>query len=63
MDLQFGGLVGLFILVIDVWAILKVLSSSAPTPQKLLWVLLIALLPVVGLVLWALLGPDRPAIA
>ncbi len=63
MDLQFGGLLGLLVLALDIWAIVKVLGSAAPTGQKVLWVLLILLLPVVGLVLWALLGPNRPVAA
>lgn len=51
------GLVGLLIFVFDVVAILKVVGSSAPTGTKVVWVLVILLLPVVGLLLWWFMGP------
>nr|MBO2511344.1 hypothetical protein [Gammaproteobacteria bacterium] len=56
--LDFGGsLVGLIILALDIWAILHVLKSSSETGIKVLWILLIVLLPLLGLVLWAVTGP------
>ncbi len=51
------GLLGLVILILDIWAIIKVLGSSATTGMKLVWVLVIIFLPVIGLILWFLLGP------
>jgi len=57
MGIEVGGLLGLIILILDVYAIVKVIGSSASTGSKVLWVVLILLLPVVGLILWALLGP------
>ena len=54
---SFGGLFGLIILVLDIWAILNVLKSSIDTAMKILWVLLIVLLPVLGLIIWAVAGP------
>lgn len=57
MNVEVGGLLGLIILVLDVYAIIKVVGSSASTGTKVLWVVLILLLPVLGLILWALLGP------
>lgn len=57
MGIEVGGLFGLIILIIDVWAIIKVIQSPAGTGSKVLWVVLILVLPVVGLLLWFLLGP------
>jgi hypothetical protein len=57
MNVEVGGLLGLIILILDVYAIIKVVGSSASTGTKVLWVVLILLLPVLGLILWALLGP------
>ncbi len=57
MGSSFNGLVGLIILALDIWAIINVLKSGAETGKKILWVLLIVLLPVVGLIIWAILGP------
>jgi hypothetical protein len=57
MGIEVGGLLGLIILVLDVWAIIKVVQSGATTGGKVLWVVLILLLPVLGLLLWFLAGP------
>jgi hypothetical protein len=53
-----SGIFGLIILALDIWAIIKVLGSSASGGKKLLWILLIVLLPVIGLIIWALAGPS-----
>jgi len=34
-----------------------VLKSGATTGMKIVWVLLIILLPVLGLIIWAIAGP------
>ncbi|MNI86475.1 hypothetical protein D3C73_1435740 [compost metagenome] len=47
----------MIIFVLDIWAIINVFKSSAGTGMKILWVLLIALLPVLGLIIWAIAGP------
>jgi hypothetical protein len=57
MGIEVGGILGLLILVLDVYAIVKTVGSSASTGSKVLWVVIILLLPVLGLILWALLGP------
>ena len=57
MDLPVGGIVGLVILILDVWAIVNIAQSGAPTGHKVLWIVLVILLPLVGLIIWALLGP------
>ena len=51
------SLVGIAILIADVWAIVNILQSSATTGKKVLWIVLVLLLPVLGLILWFLLGP------
>lgn len=62
MSDAFGGLFGLIILALDIWAIVSVVRSDAATGKKVLWVLLIFILPVLGLILWAIMGPrgNRP---
>jgi len=57
MGIEIGGIFGLLILVADIWAIVNVFQSAASTGKKVLWILLILLLPVVGLILWLLMGP------
>ncbi|MFZ3206069.1 MAG: PLDc N-terminal domain-containing protein [Pseudomonas sp.] len=57
MGSTMNGLVGLIILVLSIWAIINIIQSNAEVGKKVLWVLLILLLPVIGLIIWALLGP------
>lgn len=54
---QYGGLWGLLVLIADVWAILNIVQSGAKTDVKILWVVIVALLPVLGVVLWYFIGP------
>jgi len=56
-DTGYNGLLGLLILVGDVWAIINIVQSSASNGKKLLWCLLVLLLPLLGLILWFFLGP------
>ena len=57
MGVDVSGILGLIILVLDVFAIVNVTQSNAPTGSKVLWIVIVLLLPVVGLILWWLLGP------
>jgi hypothetical protein len=51
---------GVLILIGDIWAIINILQSSASNEKKLLWVVVVVLLPLLGLILWFFLGPrDR----
>ena len=52
-----GGLLGFIIFVLDIYAIVKIFGSSASTVMKVVWVLVVALLPVVGLIIWFIAGP------
>ncbi|PYQ67284.1 MAG: hypothetical protein DMF54_04925 [Acidobacteria bacterium] len=53
------SLIGLVVLVLDVIALVSLLKSSADSGTKILWALLIILLPVVGMILFFLMGPGR----
>jgi len=55
------GLFGLLVLAIDVWAIIHIVQSGTSTLKKVLWVVLILLLPLVGFLIWLLLGPRKNA--
>ncbi len=57
MGLEIGGLFGFIILIFDVWAILKVFQSGASNGAKVLWTVLILVLPILGLLIWYLAGP------
>lgn len=51
------AIVGLAIFIADLWAIVKTLQSPVSAGNKLLWVIIIILLPVIGLILWYFMGP------
>ena len=50
------SLLGLVIVVLDVIAILDCIKSNKDTGKKALWIILILILPVVGLILYYLVG-------
>ena len=54
-----NGIIGLVILVLDIIAILDVVKNQAETGKKVLWIVLIILLPVIGLVLYYLVGKKK----
>lgn len=51
------GILGLIILVLDIYAIVQIVGSSASTGAKIGWSALVILLPVVGLLIWMFAGP------
>lgn len=53
------GILGLLWVALVVWAILKTLQSGEPDTTKLLWTIVLILLPVIGLLLWVFIGPGR----
>ena len=56
MGIEVGGLLGFIILVLDIWAILKVIQSSSGNASKVAWIVVILVLPLFGLILWLLVG-------
>ena len=54
-----GGLIGILIIIADIWALARTLQSPVSAGQKTLWLVVIVLLPVLGPILWYFLGP-RP---
>jgi succinate dehydrogenase/fumarate reductase cytochrome b subunit len=57
VNIGYNGLWGLLILVGDIWALINIFQSSASNEKKLLWALVVILLPLLGLILWYFLGP------
>lgn len=55
--IEVSGILGLLLLILNIYAIIKIVQSRASTGKKVLWVVLILLLPVIGFILWFLLGP------
>ena len=54
-----SSVLGLVILVLDILAIVNSVQSSMETGKKVLWVVLILILPLIGLVLYYLVGRGK----
>ena len=59
MGIEVGGILGLIILIADIWAIVKTFERPGSTGAKVFWIVLILVLPVLGLIVWLIAGP-RP---
>ena len=57
MNFQGNSLWGLIVLAADIWAIVNIFQSSASTQAKVLWTLLVLILPVIGFIIWFFAGP------
>ena len=55
------GILGLLVLIADIYAIIKILQSTASGLKKLLWIILVLILPVIGLIIWFFAGPGGKA--
>jgi len=57
MLMQYRGFLGLIVLIADVWAIVNILQSTVDTGKKVLWIVVVLVLPILGVILWYFLGP------
>lgn len=57
--MDISGIGALLILIADIYAIVMIVQSAARDIEKLLWVLVVLILPLIGVILWYLAGPGR----
>ena len=55
--MEYAGFGGFIVLILNIWAIVSIIGSSASTGSKVLWTLLVLVLPIVGFVVWLITGP------
>lgn len=53
------GLLSLVVLVLDIVAIVDVIKSPKDTGMKVLWIIVILLLPILGLILYFFIGRKK----
>ncbi|MCM8784473.1 MAG: PLD nuclease N-terminal domain-containing protein [Candidatus Omnitrophica bacterium] len=53
------GLLGLVVLVLDIIAIVDAIKGKLSTGLKVLWVILILVLPLVGMILYFIIGRKK----
>ncbi|MEM1176467.1 MAG: PLD nuclease N-terminal domain-containing protein [Pseudomonadota bacterium] len=54
------GIIGLLHLAAVIYALIQIFGSSASTGGKILWVLIVAVFPLIGLIVWFFMGPGTP---
>jgi len=54
------GILGLIHLAIWVYAVVQIFNSRAGTGEKVLWIVIVAVLPLVGVIVWYFIGPGSP---
>lgn len=52
-----GSIIGILILIADVYAIIKIGQSNAEPLKKALWIVGVLVFPIIGLIAWYLAGP------
>jgi hypothetical protein len=57
MNVEVGGVLGFLLLICIIYAIVKTVQSRASTGTKVVWIVVLLLLPVIGFILWFLFGP------
>ena len=55
--MDWNWLIGVLILICDIYAILRIAGSGASPGMKALWIVLVLLLPFLGLIIWWFVGP------
>lgn len=58
--MEVSGILGFLILIADIYAVLQIAQSSSSNGKKALWIAIVIVLPVLGLIVWYLMGPGRP---
>ena len=54
-----SAIIGLLVLAADIYAILTIAQSKAQTSTKVLWILLVLVLPLLGVIIWYFAGPRK----
>jgi len=57
VDVEIGGFFGLILLIANIWAIINIVQSRSSTGAKVLWVVLILIVPLLGFIIWLIMGP------
>ena len=51
------GIIGVFVLIADIYAIVQTMTSRASVLAKVVWTLVVLILPVLGFIAWLIAGP------
>jgi hypothetical protein len=59
---MYYGVASLLILILDIYVIMMILQGSGDTGMKLLWIIIVLILPLLGPILYMLLGRGGAAV-
>lgn len=59
--IEIAGIGGFILLALNVWAFVSIATSGASTGSKVLWIVLVLVLPILGFIIWLLFGPRARA--
>jgi hypothetical protein len=54
---MFYDIASVLILLLDIWALISILQGGGTSAEKLIWVIIILVLPLIGFIIWYLIGP------
>jgi len=54
-----GRLISFIILIIDIVVIIDIIKSSKDTEKKILWIIAVVFLPLLGPILWYVIGRNK----
>ena len=57
--MELTGIGGLIVLILDIYAIVMIVQSSAKGVEKLIWAAVVFFLPLIGLIIWYFAGPGK----
>jgi hypothetical protein len=58
--MEVTGIFGFLVLIADVYAVLQIAQSAIGNGRKALWIAIVVVLPLLGLIVWYLIGPGSP---
>ena len=53
-------ILGVLHFLVWIYAVVRILGSTASTGDKVLWILVVLILPLIGLLIWLFVGPGSP---
>ncbi|MEP2920517.1 PLDc N-terminal domain-containing protein [Sulfitobacter sp.] len=53
------SILGLLVFIAGIYAIYHIVSSTAPTAQKVIWTIVVVVFPIIGFLVWLLAGPRK----
>lgn len=54
---EFAGVGSVILMGLNIWALISIIGSSVSTGSKVLWCLLVLILPLLGFIIWLVAGP------